>query len=67
MSIETEITRLQIAKANIKSAIEEKWGNSIPSDVKMTNYADYVSSAADAQYDSGLMAGGGGGGDTGNK
>ena len=66
MSIETEITRLQIAKANIKSAIEEKWGNLIPSDVKMTNYADYVSSAADAQYDSGLMAGGGGG-DTGNK
>lgn len=67
MSIETEITRLQIAKANIKSAIEKKWGNSIPSDVKITNYADYVSSAADAQYDSGLMAGGGGGGDTGNK
>ena len=29
MSIETEITRLQTAKANIKSAIEEKWGNSI--------------------------------------
>ena len=37
MSIETEITRLQVAKANIKSAIEEKWGNSIPSGVKMTD------------------------------
>lgn len=67
MSIETEITRLQTAKANIKSAIEEKWGNSIPSNVRITNYADYVSSAADAQYDSGLAAGGGGGGDVGNK
>ena len=66
MSIETEITRLQTAKANIKSAIEEKWGNPIPSDVKLTNYADYVSSAADAQYDSGLVAGGGAG-DTGSK
>jgi autotransporter passenger strand-loop-strand repeat protein len=65
MSIETEITRLQVAKANIKSAIEEKWGNPIPSSVKMTDYADYVSSAADAQYGSGLMAGGGG--DVGNK
>jgi hypothetical protein len=65
MSIETEITRLQVAKANIKSAIEEKWGNPIPSGVKMTDYADYVSSAADAQYGSGLMAGGGG--DVGNK
>ena len=65
MSIETEITRLQVAKANIKSAIEEKWGNPIPSGVKMTDYADYVSSAADAQYGSGLMAGGGG--DAGNK
>lgn len=67
MSIETEITRLQTAKANIKSAIEEKWGNPIPSNVRITNYADYVSSAADAQYDSGLAAGGGGGGDVGNK
>ena len=66
MSIETEIARLQTAKASIKSAIEEKWGNPIPSDVKLTNYADYVSSAADAQYDSGLVAGGGGG-DTGSK
>lgn len=66
MSIETEITRLQVAKANIKSAIEEKWGNPIPSGVKITDYADYVSSAADAQYGSGLMAGGGGG-DVGNK
>ena len=65
MSIETEITRLQVAKANIKSAIEEKWGNPIPSSVKITDYADYVSSAADAQYGSGLMAGGGG--DVGNK
>lgn len=65
MSIETEITRLQVAKANIKSAIEEKWGNPIPSGVKITGYADYVSSAADAQYGSGLMAGGGG--DVGNK
>ena len=65
MSIETEITRLQVAKANIKSAIEEKWGNPIPSGVKITDYADYVSSAADAQYGSGLMAGGGG--DVGNK
>ena len=65
MSIETEITRLQVAKANIKSAIEEKWGNPIPSSVKITDYADYVSSAADAQYGSGLMAGGGG--DAGNK
>lgn len=66
MSIETEIARLQTAKASIKSAIEEKWGNPIPSDVKLTNYADYVSSAADAQYDSGLAAGGGAG-DTGSK
>ena len=66
MSIETEIARLQTAKASIKSAIEEKWGNPIPSDVKLTNYADYVSSAADAQYDSGLVAGGGAG-DTGSK
>ena len=65
MSIETEITRLQVAKANIKSAIETKWGNPIPSSVKITDYADYVSSAADAQYGSGLMAGGGG--DVGNK
>ena len=64
MSIETEIIRLQTAKANIKSAIETKWGNSIPPSVKITNYADYVSSAADAQYNSGIMAGGGG--DTGN-
>lgn len=67
MSIETEITRLQSAKANIKSAIEEKWGYSIPSNVTMTNYADYVSSATEAQYDSGLAAGGGGGGDIGSK
>ena len=65
MSIETEIIRLQTAKANIKSAIEAKWGDSIPSSVKITNYADYVSSAADTQYNSGIMAGGGG--DTGNK
>ena len=66
MSIETVIARLQTAKASIKSAIEEKWGNPIPSAVKLTNSADYVSSAADAQYDSGLVAGGGAG-DTGSK
>ena len=65
MSIETEITRLQSAKANIKSAIETKWGSSIPSSVSISNYPAYVSSAAVVQYNLGSAAGaanaGGGG------
>ena len=70
MSIETEITRLQSAKANIKSAIETKLGSSIPLSVSISNYPTYVSSAAVRQYNLGSAAGaasggggGGGGGD----
>ena len=41
MSIASEITRLQTAKADIKSAIEEK-GVSVPSSASISTYDDYV-------------------------
>lgn len=43
MSIATEITRLQQAKADIKTAIESK-GVTVPSDAKLDDYADLVDS-----------------------
>ena len=42
MSISTEITRLQTAKSDIKSAIEAK-GVTVPSSAKIDTYDDYVS------------------------
>ena len=41
MSITNEITRIQTAKADIKSAIEEK-GVSVPSSASISTYDDYV-------------------------
>lgn len=41
MSIESEITRLQGAKADLKDAIEAK-GVTVPSSAKLDDYADYV-------------------------
>ena len=41
MSIATEITRLNNAKASIKSAIEAK-GVEVPQDAKIDIYADYI-------------------------
>ena len=41
MSIATEITRLNNAKAAIKSAIEAK-GVEVPQDAKIDIYADYI-------------------------
>lgn len=42
MSIASEITRLQTAKADIKAAIEDK-GVTVPSAATLDDYADYVS------------------------
>lgn len=53
MSIATEITRIQQAKADIKTAIEAK-GVTVPSSATIDTYDDYVSQ----------ISGGGGGGDT---
>ena len=53
MSISTEITRIQQAKADIKTAIEAK-GVTVPSSATIDTYDDYVSQ----------ISGGGGGGDT---
>lgn len=50
MSIASEITRLQTAKADIKAAIEDK-GVTVPSAATLDDYADYVSA----------ISGGGGG------
>lgn len=52
MSIASEITRLQTAKADIKAAIEDK-GVTVPSAATLDDYADYVSA---------ISGGGGGGG-----
>lgn len=41
MSIATEITRLQTAKADLKTAIEAK-GVTVPSSAKLDDYPDYV-------------------------
>lgn len=54
MSIATEISRLQTAKANIKQAIEAK-GVSVPSSALVSAYPQYISQ---------IEGGGGGGGDT---
>lgn len=43
MSIASEITRLQAAKADLKTAIESK-GVTVPSDTKLDGYADLVNS-----------------------
>lgn len=51
MSIATEISRLQTAKSNLKTAIEAK-GVTVPSSAKIDTYDDYVSQIS------------GGGGDT---
>jgi hypothetical protein len=53
MSIATEISRIQQAKADIKTAIEAK-GVTVPSSATIDTYDDYVSQ----------ISGGGGGGDT---
>ena len=42
MSIATEITRLQTAKTDLKTAIEAK-GVTVPSSAKIDTYDDYVS------------------------
>lgn len=47
MSISTEITRLQTAKADIKSAIEEK-GVTVPSSAKLDTYDDYIAQISSA-------------------
>lgn len=41
MSISSEITRLQTAKADIKTSIENK-GVTVPASVKLDDYADYI-------------------------
>ena len=51
MSIATELTRIQQAKADIKTAIEAK-GVTVPSSATIDTYDDYVSQ----------ISGGGGGG-----
>lgn len=51
MSIASEITRLQTAKADIKAAIEGK-GVTVPSEATLDDYADYIDE----------ISGGGGGG-----
>lgn len=43
MSVTSEITRLQNAKADLKTAIESK-GVTVPSDTKLDGYADLVDS-----------------------
>jgi hypothetical protein len=43
MTIASEITRLQTAKSDIKTAIESKWV-SVPSSAKLDTYDDYISS-----------------------
>jgi endonuclease YncB( thermonuclease family) len=53
MSIASEISRIQQAKADIKTAIETK-GVTVPSSATIDTYDDYVSQ----------ISGGGGGGDT---
>lgn len=54
MSVTSEITRLQNAKADLKTAIEGK-GVTVPSNTKLDGYADLVDS---------IETGGGGGGTT---
>lgn len=54
MSIATEITRLQTAKANIKTSIENK-GVTVPSNATLSNYSTYIDQ---------ITTGGGGGSDT---
>lgn len=64
MSIAAQITRIQNAKASIKSAIESELGDQIPDNVLMDGYATYIESAAEVQYASGYASGqeaGGGG------
>lgn len=53
MSIATDLTRLQTAKADLKTAIEGK-GVTVPSATKIDGYADLVDA---------IQTGGGGGGD----
>lgn len=43
MSVQSEINRLQTAKADLKSAIENK-GVTVPSSTKLDGYADLVDS-----------------------
>jgi hypothetical protein len=50
MSVESEIIRLQTAKADLKTSIEDK-GVTVPSSTKLDGYADLVDS---------IQAGGGG-------
>lgn len=57
MAISDEITRLQAAKADLKTAIEGK-GVTVPSSTKLDGYADLVDS---------IEIGGGGGGDSGSE
>lgn len=52
MSIASEISRLQSAKADLKTSIENK-GVTVPASAKLDDYADYVDS---------IQTGGGGGG-----
>ncbi len=51
MSIASEITRLQTAKAELKTAIENK-GVTVPSDTKLDGYADLVDSIEQGGGDS---------------
>ena len=59
MSIASELERLQLAKANIKTAIENN-GVDISENATLDAFPDYVSAMAEAQYASGQSAGGGG-------
>lgn len=61
MSIASELTRLQNAKASIKYAIEQALGEEIPSEVTLSEYPAYISSAAQIQYALGVATGAGGG------
>ena len=57
MSISSQITRLQNAKASIKVAIEEKWGQEIEATTTLSEFSAYVTSAATAQYSAGFSTG----------
>lgn len=49
MTIASEITRLQTAKADIKTAIESKWVT-VPSSAKLDSYDDYISQIVDWRW-----------------
>lgn len=50
MSVQSEITRLQTAKADIKTAIEGK-GVTVPSNATLSTYDDYIAQISTGSAD----------------